>query len=166
MSVCSVDRCAGVASPAERSVSVARRHSSPLRHQCVFPARIAVCHLPRRTYWTSLFARRIIFISPMHGSRKRNKWSVQVDIRPHCRSRRTVQSYSPGGGNVPSRVWRHLANTIELVLPWAYPSSQPKRKIDRFSRFCTAHGIKFLYFTMDIPFLQNCPVPWGTWTTI
>jgi len=23
--------------------------------------------------------------------------------------------------------WRHLANTIELVLPWAHLSPQPKR---------------------------------------
>ena len=36
--------------------------------------------------------------------------------------------------------WRHLANTIELVLPSAHSSPQPKRQIDRFSRFCTAHG--------------------------
>jgi len=38
---------------------------------------------------------------------------------------------------VPSHVgtWRHLANMIELVLPSAYPSPQPKREIDQFSRF-------------------------------
>ena len=35
--------------------------------------------------------------------------------------------------------WRHLANTTERVLPSAHPSPQPKRQIDRFSRFCTAH---------------------------
>jgi len=31
--------------------------------------------------------------------------------------------------------WRHLANTIELVLPSAHPSPQLKRQIARFSRF-------------------------------
>jgi len=31
--------------------------------------------------------------------------------------------------------WRHLANTIELVLPSANPSPKPKRQIDRFSHF-------------------------------
>jgi len=35
--------------------------------------------------------------------------------------------------------WRHLANTIELVLPLAHPSPQCKRQIDRFSHFRTAH---------------------------
>jgi len=30
-------------------------------------------------------------------------------------------------------------NTIELVLPSAHESPQPKRQIDRFSRFCRAH---------------------------
>jgi len=44
--------------------------------------------------------------------------------------------------------WRHIANTIELVLPSAQPNPQPKRQSDRFSRFCTAHGRKSLYFTM------------------
>jgi len=31
-----------------------------------------------------------------------NKQSKQFEIRPHRHSRRTVQSYSPGGANVPS----------------------------------------------------------------
>ena len=38
--------------------------------------------------------------------------------------------------------WRHLANANEFVLPAAQPSPQPKRQIDRFSRFCTHHGRK------------------------
>jgi len=53
--------------------------------------------------------------------------------------------------------WRHLVNTIELVLPSTLPSPQPKRQIDRFSRFCTAHDRKCLYFTMGtLNFPQNC----------
>jgi len=35
---------------------------------------------------------------------------------------------------------RHVANMTQLVLPSTHPSWQPKRQIDRFSRFCTAHG--------------------------
>jgi len=31
--------------------------------------------------------------------------------------------------------WRHLANMIELLLPSAHQSPQPKRQIDRFSHF-------------------------------
>jgi len=57
--------------------------------------------------------------------------------------------------------WHHLVNTIELVLPSAHPSPEPKRQIDRFSRFCTAHGRKCLYFTMGDPFPKNCPFPCG-----
>ena len=56
--------------------------------------------------------------------------------------------------------WRHLANTIELVHPSAYLSPRPKLQTDRFSRFCTAHGTKSLYFTMGAPIHQNCPFPW------
>jgi len=37
--------------------------------------------------------------------------------------------------------WRHLVNTIELVLPLAHPTPQLKRKINQFSHFCTAHNI-------------------------
>jgi len=48
--------------------------------------------------------------------------------------------------------WRRLANMIELVLPSARPSPQPKRQIDQFSSLCTVHGRKSLYFTMDDPF--------------
>jgi len=36
--------------------------------------------------------------------------------------------------------WRHLANMIELVLPSAHTSPQPKLQDDRFRHFCTAHG--------------------------
>jgi len=59
-------------------------------------------------------------------------------------------------------LWRHLANMIELVLPSANPSQQSKHQIDRFSRFCTAHGKKSLYFTIGDPFSQNCPFSWGS----
>jgi len=57
--------------------------------------------------------------------------------------------------------WRHLANTIELVHPLTNSSSQPKRQMDRFNRFCTAYGRKCLYFTMGAPIHQNCPFPSG-----
>ena len=43
---------------------------------------------------------------------------------------------------------RQVANLIELVLASAHRSRQPKRQIDRFSHFCTAHGRKSLYFTI------------------
>jgi len=58
-----------------------------------------------------------------------------------------------------STYWRNLANTIELVLPSAHPSPQPKRQVDQLSRFCTAHGRKSLYFTTGASFPQNCHFP-------
>jgi len=56
--------------------------------------------------------------------------------------------------------WRHLANTIELMLPSAHPSPQSKREIDRFSRSCTAHGRKSLYLQWAVLF-QKMPLPMG-----
>ena len=52
------------------------------------------------------------------------------------------------------------------LLRLAHPSPQPKLQIDRFSRFCTAHGRKSLYFTYNgRPFPpQDCPFPRGMLT--
>ena len=51
-------------------------------------------------------------------------------------------------------------NTIELVHLSAQSFPRPKWQMDRFSRFCTAHGRKCLYLTMGAPIHQNCPFPW------
>ena len=60
----------------------------------------------------------------------------------------------------PSMVYR-----IDLVLPWAHSSPQPKGQMDRFNRFCTADGRKSLYFAMGAPFPRSCPFPLGVlWT--
>jgi len=50
--------------------------------------------------------------------------------RSHHRRTWTVQSYSPGGANVHPYV---------VILPWTYPSPQPKRHLDWFSGFSRAH---------------------------
>jgi len=59
----------------------------------------------------------------------------------------------------------HIGTTwrirIELVLPSAHPSPQPKRQINQFSCFCAARGRKSLYFTVGTPFPQNCCLSWG-----
>ena len=53
--------------------------------------------------------------------------------------------------------WRHLVNTIALVHPPTSP--QAKRQIDRFSRFCTAHGGAYtLQWALHPPEL---PLPMG-----
>ena len=40
------------------------------------------------------------------------------------------------------------------------PSPRPKRHLDRFSHFCTAHGRESLYFTVGHPFPLKI-APWG-----
>ena len=57
--------------------------------------------------------------------------------------------------------WRHLANTIELVLPSAHPSPQPKWQVNRLSHFCTAHGRKYLHFIMGASFPKKLLLPIG-----
>jgi len=49
------------------------------------------------------------------------------------------------------------------MVPWAHLTHCPKRHLDKFIRFCTAHGRQSPYFTMGQPFLpQNCPFTWGS----
>jgi len=68
--------------------------------------------------------------------------------------------------------WRHLANMIELVLPSAHPSPEPKLLIpwaslspqskwhrDRFSHFRTGDRSVSLYFTMGHSFPPKLPLP-------
>ena len=47
------------------------------------------------------------------------------------------------------------------MLPCAHPSPNPKRHLDRSSRFCTAHGRASLYFTMGRSFPSKLPLPVG-----
>jgi len=61
---------------------------------------------------------------------------------PHRRRTWTVQSCSPGGANMTA---------TQYMLPWTHPSPHPKRHLDRFNRFCTAHGKESLYFTTGFP---------------
>jgi len=59
---------------------------------------------------------------------------------------RTTASYS---SNVANFYLPHLrlapplggdpVSVFGIMLPWPHPSSQPKRHLDRFSHFCTAH---------------------------
>jgi len=59
--------------------------------------------------------------------------------------------------------WRHLENTLELVLPSAHLSPKPKWQIDRFSRFCTARSRKSIYCKWAL-LPPKLPLPMGIWT--
>jgi len=74
-----------------------------------------------------------------------------------------VQSYSPGAGFVSSRecAMSPPGEYTEVVHSSSHSISQPKRQIDRFSRSCTAHGRRCLYFTVGAPIHQNCPISRG-----
>ena len=71
--------------------------------------------------------------------------------------------------------WLHLANTTEVVqtgatcrirLNMCFLGPKPKRQIDRFSRFCTAHGRKSLYLQWASLSSKIAPSHWGIWTPI
>ena len=42
-----------------------------------------------------------------------------------------------------------VCTPTQYMLPWALPSPNTKRHLDRLSHFCTAHGRELLYFTTD-----------------
>jgi len=60
---------------------------------------------------------------------------------------------------------RGIWNPIWYMLPWAHPSLQPKRHLDRFSLFFTDDRRVSLYLTVGCPSPpQNCRFLWGIWT--
>jgi len=99
---------------------------------------IWIKHIPHdiRSAYCALNSREIGSIIYRTES-KREETSGQSNLtkRPHRRSTRTVQSYSPGCGNVHSRNGTEETKPKTNMLPWAHPSPQPERHLDRFSRF-------------------------------
>ena len=59
--------------------------------------------------------------------------------------------------------WRHLANTIEIVLPSIHPSLQCKLQIDRFSHFRTVHGGVSSGMPCNVLSPNYCPFASGIW---
>jgi len=58
--------------------------------------------------------------------------------------------------------WRHLANTIEVVLPLAHLSLLPERQIDRLSHFCTVYvRVSSGMLGMPFPSSLGSPLPMG-----
>ena len=65
-------------------------------------------------------------------------------------------------GSIVFARWRQCAPQSPLNTCFLGPTSPyAKRHLDQFSRFCTAHGRRSLYFTMGHPFSpQNCHHGW------
>ena len=97
----------------------------------------------------------LAFFSPPESTTRR-----QIDP-----FRQTVQSYLPPGANVPPMRahCRHLANTIECVLPSAHLTPQLKQQIDRMGHFCTAHGKISPGMPEHVLSPNNCPFARGIW---
>ena len=51
---------------------------------------------------------------------------------------------------------------VELVLPLAHPSAQPKWQIQWFSHFCTAHSRVSSDMPGHVLSLNKCHFPWGS----
>jgi len=49
----------------------------------------------------------------------------------------------------------------QYMVPWAHPSPQPKRHLNQFGHFCTAHGRRSLYFTVGAHFPEKLPLTMG-----
>jgi len=52
------------------------------------------------------------------------------------------------------------------VVPWAHPSPQPERHLDRFSRFCTCSSRQRVpkLYSGPPPSPESWPFAWGIWT--
>ena len=115
------------------------------------------------------------------GERVAHRTSTGTFCRELCRNGGTdrfavwvVDSGGPEGstGSIVFARWRQCAlpcgriGTTWQMFPSAHTCLQPKRQIDQFSRFCTAHGRKSLYCIVGDHFLQNHPFSWGILTPI
>ena len=60
--------------------------------------------------------------------------------------------------------WVQCTSPPNTCLSWTYPSPNPKRHLDRLSRFCTAHGRASLYFTKNCLSPQIAPSHGSIWT--
>jgi len=85
----------------------------------------------------------------------------------HAQSNLTYDRIAAADSWIVFARWRQCAlpcgriGTTWQMFPSAHTCLQPKRQIDQFSRFCTAHGRKSLYCTTGDSFPQNCPFSWG-----
>ena len=62
----------------------------------------------------------------------------------------------------PLKIANSYVDLDPHLIHGSHPNPQPKRHLDRFSRFCTAHGRVSLYFTIGCAFLpQYYPFSWG-----
>ena len=63
-------------------------------------------------------------------------------------------------GSIIYSRWRHCVPHL-IMHDCSHLSPHPKWHLDRFSRFCIAHGKESLYFTMGRHFpLKNCSFTW------
>jgi len=60
-------------------------------------------------------------------------------------------------GNISQRSWV----PIKHMIPWAHSSPQPKRHLDRFSRFRTGDRRMSLYLQWDVLSPSKLPLPMG-----
>jgi len=114
---------------------------------------------PMRAHWRHLADWTCASFSPSEATTQR-----QIDqFSQFCTAHGRVSTgtlATPGEYNWPCARWRHLAIMLELVLPSSpLTSPQSTRQIDEFSHFCTAHGRKSLYFTLDIIFSLSPKLP-------
>ena len=95
---------------------------------------------------------RTMFTPYLNGNDKSiNKWSKQLDKK--------AASPLHMDGSVVFARWRQCAPASN-TFPWTFPSPYPKRHVDQFSHFCTAHSLRSLHFTAG-PFPSKLPLFMG-----
>jgi len=82
-----------------------------------------------------------------------NKVLVLRSVHPFCISHPFTQPPNPILYNAfqsarHPKVPLREASAPHLMRGWTHSTQHPKQYLDRFSRFCTAHGRESLYFTM------------------
>jgi len=76
----------------------------------------------------------------------------QLLLSSCCTAHGRVAAGIPGHVLSPKNCHSHCGIWNSIMVPLANPNPQPKRHLDRFSRFCAAHGTAFIYVAMDRAF--------------
>jgi len=90
----------------------------------------------------------------MHGPSESITQMASRSVQPffHSSRQKVLILYNgppfPQNCPFPWGIW----TTVQYMIPWAHPSPQPKRHLDRFSRFCTVHhSVPILYNGLPLP---------------
>jgi len=143
-------------------MTVTHPSTNRARHRVTsFMQRMMLDTMPRHQLYPHLIR---CSLGPPDSASQMASWSVQRFFAQLMAESPCTFQWAPLSPKLPLPIGDLDPHQLNMI-PWAYPSPQPKQHLDQFRNFCTDNNRVSLYFTMGHPFPpQNCHFPWGKWT--